>query len=269
MARPERNSVDYFPFYCDEGQKMFYIEKKYGNDGFSTFIKILRELAKKEFHYLNLNEKSSKMFLAAKCNVSEETLVSIINDLCELGKFDKDLWSVNIIWCQDFIDSIQDAYGKRNNKCITFDGLRTLLTSLGVKLPSKLSLKVADKPQSIVEYSIEEQTILSFDQFWILYDKKEGRKDCERKYEKISEVNRKKIFETLPLYVQSTPDKKFRKNPETYLNGEHWNDEIKVLNNQPTKPLTQVPVAKGIENMASHEAKILKSLEKFKNGNDF
>jgi len=158
MARPERNNVDYFPFYCDEGQKMFYIEKKYGNDGFATFIKILRELAKKDFHYLNLNEKSSKMFLAAKCNVSEETLVSIINDLCELGKFDKDLWSLNIIWCQDFIDSIQDAYGKRNNKCITLDGLRTLLSSLGVKLPSKLPIKVADKPQSIVEYSIEEES---------------------------------------------------------------------------------------------------------------
>jgi len=158
MARPERNNVDYFPFYCDEGQKMFYIEKKYGNDGFATFIKILRELAKKDFHYLNLNEKSSKMFLAAKCNVSEETLVSIINDLCELGKFDKELWSLNIIWCQDFIDSIQDAYGKRNNKCITLEGLRTLLSSLGVKLPSKLPIKVVDKPQSIVEYSIEEES---------------------------------------------------------------------------------------------------------------
>ena len=27
MARPERNTVDYFPFMCDEGKKMFYIEK--------------------------------------------------------------------------------------------------------------------------------------------------------------------------------------------------------------------------------------------------
>ena len=46
MARPERNNVDYFPFYCEDGNKMFYLEETYGNDGFATFIKLLRELAK-------------------------------------------------------------------------------------------------------------------------------------------------------------------------------------------------------------------------------
>ena len=38
MARPERNSVDYFPFLCEEGNKMFYLEETYGNDGFATFV---------------------------------------------------------------------------------------------------------------------------------------------------------------------------------------------------------------------------------------
>ena len=60
MARPERNNVDYFPFSCEEGEKMFYIEQTYGNDGFAVFVKILRELARKDFHYLNLSETSSK-----------------------------------------------------------------------------------------------------------------------------------------------------------------------------------------------------------------
>jgi hypothetical protein len=102
-----------------------------------------------------------------------------------------------------------------------------------------------------------------------MYDKKEGKKDCEKKYQKVNESDRKKIFETLPLYVKSTPDKKYRKHPETYLNGEHWNDEIIGLNNLSIKPLTNIPVSNGIKDMASHEAKILKSLEKFNNGNDF
>lgn len=133
MARPERNTVDYFPFLCDEGKKMFYIEETYGNDGFATFIKILRELAKTEYHYLDLRKNTTQMFLSAKCKVSKEVLLSIINDLSELGKFDLKLWNESkIIWCQDFIDSVQDAYRKRNNECITFDGLRILLTSLGI-----------------------------------------------------------------------------------------------------------------------------------------
>jgi len=154
MARPERNTVDYFPFLCDEGKKMFYIEETYGNDGFAVFIKILRELAKSEYHYLNLSEKTTQMFLAAKCKVSQETLISIINDLTELGKFDNMLWHENkIIWCQDFIDSIQDAYSRRNNNCITYDGLLTHLTSLGIRKPVKSKSNGSKNPQSKVEYN--------------------------------------------------------------------------------------------------------------------
>lgn len=155
MARPERNNVDYFPFICEDGNKMFYIEETYGNDGFATFVKLLRELAKTNYHYLDLSKPSTMMFLSAKCKVSKEVLNSIISDLVDLGKFDKTLWDENkIIWCQDFIDSIQDAYSKRNNKCITLDGLRILLTSLGILKPSKLLSKGVSNPQSILEDSI-------------------------------------------------------------------------------------------------------------------
>jgi hypothetical protein len=158
MARPERNNVDYFPFICEDGNKMFYIEETYGNDGFATFVKLLRELAKTNYHYLDLSKSTTQMFLSAKCKVSKEVLLSIINDLVELGKFDSVLWNENkIIWCQDFIDSIQDAYVKRNNKCITFEGLLHLLDSLGIRKLSKQTSKGGRNPQSIVEYIKEDK----------------------------------------------------------------------------------------------------------------
>lgn len=154
MARPERNSVDYFPFLCEEGNKMFYLEETYGNDGFATFVKLLRELAKTDYHYLNLSKPSTLMYLSAKCKVSKEVLEAIINDLVDLGKFDAILWKENrIIWCQDFIESIQDAYKKRNNKCITLEGLLTLLNSLGIRKQGKLPSKASDNPQSKVKES--------------------------------------------------------------------------------------------------------------------
>lgn len=159
MARPERNNVDYFPFICEDGNKMFYIEETYGNDGFATFVKLLRELAKTNYHYLDLSKQSTLMFLSAKCKVNKETLESIINDLVDLGKFDKTLWIENkVIWCQDFIDSIQDAYIKRNNKCITYEGLLLLLISLGIRKPSKSNLKGTVNTQSKVE-DIKEDNI--------------------------------------------------------------------------------------------------------------
>ena len=170
MARPERNNVDYFPFYCEDGNKMFYLEETYGNDGFATFIKLLRELAKTNYHYLDLSKPTTIMFLSAKCKISKETLLSIIKDLVELGKFDSVLWNENsIIWCQDFIDSIQDAYSKRNNNCITYEGLLLLLVSLGVRKPSKSISTVPVNPQSKVEYSKEDEIkgnkIPAYDEF--------------------------------------------------------------------------------------------------------
>lgn len=158
MARPQRNNVDYFPFYCEEGKKMFYLEETYGNDGFAVFIKLLRELAKADYHYLDLSKKTTTMFLSAKCKVSNDILESIINDLVDLEKFNKKLWVENrIIWCQDFIDSIKDAYSKRINKCITLEGLLLLLNSLGVRKTRKSDSKVDINPQSKVEDTIVDE----------------------------------------------------------------------------------------------------------------
>lgn len=158
MARPQKNTVTYFPLDCEEGKKMFYIEETYGNDGFATFIKLLRELARSEYHYLNLSQPTTMMFLSAKCKVSKQTLESIINDLVDLGKFNAMLWNENkIIWCQDFVDSIQDAYLKRKNKCITFEGLLQLLDSLGVRKLNKLRNNTTINTQSKEEYIKEEE----------------------------------------------------------------------------------------------------------------
>lgn len=160
MARPERNNVDYFPFLCKEGKAMYYIEQKYGNDGYASWVKILRQLAVTNYHYLNLSDKIEFMFLSSKCKVSEEVLNSIINDLCELEEFDKTLWSENkILWSKKFTEHIKDAYLKRNNNCINYDGLLTLLNSLGIRKLSKLDSQVPDNTQSKVKKIKEDKFI--------------------------------------------------------------------------------------------------------------
>jgi len=123
MGRHQKNTVDFFPHFISDGKKMFFIENKYGNDGYSTWYKILEKLASTENHFLNLNQEEEIIYLAAKCRVSEDTLISIINDLSRIGAFNKMLWEAKIIWSQKFIDEIQEAYSRRNNKCITFDDL--------------------------------------------------------------------------------------------------------------------------------------------------
>jgi len=229
MARPERNNVDYFPFYCDEGQKMFYIENKYGNDGFACFIKILRELAKKDYHYLNLQDKASRMFLSAKCKVTEETMMCIIEDLVELGKFDKALWSDKIVWCSDFIDSIQDAYSKRNNKCISYEGLLSLLEGLGVRKPSKSKGTGVGKPQSIVEYSIVDKSIEDYiDEIYSSYPSKcpirksstgKSHKDKDRIKTLLKHKSGREVLDSVVAYVSDcSKSNTMLKNFSTLLN---------------------------------------------------
>ena len=66
----------------------------------------------------------------------------------------------------------------------------------------------------------------SFDNFWNIYDKKQDRPKCEKKWEKINQEAREKIMLHLEDYILSTPDKQYRKNPLTYLNSESWENEI-------------------------------------------
>jgi hypothetical protein len=87
--------------------------------------------------------------------------------------------------------------------------------------------------ETVIEKKKETKTInVPFEQFWNLYDKKKGRKDCEKKWYRLKDEDRQAIIEHVPKYVHSTPDKKFRKDPATYINQEAWKDEI-ILQNQP------------------------------------
>jgi hypothetical protein len=65
-----------------------------------------------------------------------------------------------------------------------------------------------------------------FEDFWNAYDKKVDTKKCKEKFFKFAESQRNMIMNTVQSYVLSTPEKKFRKNPLTWLNGEGWKDEI-------------------------------------------
>ena len=65
-----------------------------------------------------------------------------------------------------------------------------------------------------------------FEIIWGMYGKKGSAKVSKQRYEKLKENIREVIFEHVPRYVASTPELKFRKNFEVYLNQETYNDQI-------------------------------------------
>jgi len=67
----------------------------------------------------------------------------------------------------------------------------------------------------------------SFEDFWNDYDKKVGDKErVQKKFEGFSEKVREEIRLHLPKYKEAQPEKRFRKNPETFLNQKGWTNEI-------------------------------------------
>jgi hypothetical protein len=84
------------------------------------------------------------------------------------------------------------------------------------------------------EESFQVEIYPTFNDFWDLYDKKTGRDCCEKKWNKLTQKEKERIMDFIPKYKLSTPDKQFRKNPETFFNNKSWNDEI-TNNGQATK----------------------------------
>lgn len=75
----------------------------------------------------------------------------------------------------------------------------------------------------------------TFERAWNLYEKKVGCKaKLEKKWNSMSQKDRKAAIEYIPLYVISQPDKQFRKNFQTFLNQRGWEDEIIGTSQQPT-----------------------------------
>ena len=81
-----------------------------------------------------------------------------------------------------------------------------------------------------------------FESFWNLYDKKVEKDACKKKFLKLDLPVIEKILQVVPNYVSTTPDKQYRKNPETWINNKCWDDElIPYKPKQEIKPQTNVP----------------------------
>ena len=149
------------------------------------------------------------------------------------------------------------TYSKALNELVDFGFIKMIEVSknqyssniIAIVKNTKARTKALDKAlqkhstkqsQSTVSIDLQEtklqETILSFDMFWEMYDKKVGYGKCLPKWDKVSEDDRKAIMEHLPKYKLSQPDKQYRKNPETYLNQKSWNDEV-VDNSNTGDPL--------------------------------
>lgn len=126
----------------------------------------------------------------------------------------------------------------REQEPITYDILRKLCRDF---FEAGIIIASSQPSTAVSEASPSES---SFESWWNLYDKKRGREKCLQKWHKLTPVEQLACLRATPAYVSSTPDKAYRKDPLTYLNGKCWNDEIIVKNGTDKPTVEQQRISK-------------------------
>ena len=113
MARPIKNKVDYFPHVTQTGKTIAILEARWGNDGYAFWFKTLELLGSSEGFSYDCNKPSDWEYLLSKTRVTEDTANAILKKLAEIDAIDAELWSVGIIWSDNFAGNLMPVFDKR------------------------------------------------------------------------------------------------------------------------------------------------------------
>lgn len=158
MARPEKNTVEYFPHYVNSGKTLFTVEQRFGNDGYAFLFKILEILGKTENHFIDCRKPADYEYLLAITKVSRDKAEEIMELLTTLGTFDSDMWVQRIIFSENFINNLQSVYERRKRKCMLKQDLCKHLSIKCKQKPTPKTLLSPEIRQSKVKKSIGEES---------------------------------------------------------------------------------------------------------------
>ena len=194
-------------------EKIKRLIRKHGMQGYGVFWSIVEDL------YNNANAlRTDYEGIAYDLRSDSDLVASVVNDF-DLFIFDGDFFGSNSV--QERLDQRNDKSAKaRKSASYRWDNANAMQTQYDS------NAKKERKGKEIKGKEIKEINI-SFDIFWDLYDKKVGDKEkLKKKWESMQDVERQSIIDYIPRYKITQPDKKFRKDPQTFFNNKSWNDEL-------------------------------------------
>ena len=203
-------------YNCRNDEKIKRLLRSLGITGYGIFWAIVEDLYNNA-NALRLDYDGIAYDLRTDANVVK----SVINDF-DLFEIDGDVFGSKSV--QDRLNHRTDKSEKaRKSASYRWDNANALQTQYD---SNAIKERKGKEIKEIKGKEIKEINI-SFDVFWDLYDKKKGEKNkLSNKWDKLSDDERNKIIDYIPKYKLSQPDKKYRKDPETFLNNKSWLDEL-------------------------------------------
>jgi len=242
MARPHKQTVDYFPHDTDasEGKTLTIIQSKYGNDGYAFWFKLLQILGKSPGHYYNFNNPADWEFLLAKTHINDtDTVKGILDTLSLLSAIDPELYACGYIWSDNFVKGVADAYSRSIEGAPERPSFLVNVPNQAVNV-SNNGDNVDNNPEIPTEIQqtkgILKDTKLricsnGFEAFWKAYPKKKAKGKAEVAFKKINpdEQLLSTILDAIAKAKKSIDwqkeDGQFIQYPATWLNGRQWEDE--------------------------------------------
>jgi hypothetical protein len=225
MARPKKNYCDYFPHDRDmrNHRKVKAIRTKFGPIGYAIWsmtLEYLTGIDGNEFEYSDVEFE----LMAGDFGVSATEIRDVIDYCIKLDMLFNNNGFIN---SESLDERLKPVYEKRGtNKDKSKKQLRVNGKFANNKTVTD-GVSATEMPQIKVKEIKVKEINISFDSFWDLYDKKVGDKDkLKRKWESFGDSERLSIMEYIPKYKLNQPDKKFRKDPQTFFNNNSWNDEL-------------------------------------------
>jgi hypothetical protein len=226
MARPKKNYCDYFPHDRDmrNHRKVKAIRTKFGPIGYAIWsmtLEYLTGINGNEFEYSDVEFE----LMAGDFGVSAPEIRQMVDYCIKLGML---FLNDGFIHSESLDERLKPVYEKRgdlkrkseqqprvNGKFVNINTVDD-----GVSAPESTHTKLK-------ETKLNKTINIGFDFFWDLYDKKTGDKiKLSDKWSRLSDSERELIINHIPLYKNAQPEKKFRKDPQTFLNNKSWLDEV-------------------------------------------
>ena len=252
MARPEKHTADYFPYYVKDGKTLHIIEGKYQCKGTGFFTNVMRFLCATPDHHYCIKSDIDRMYFFSQVKCDEESGIDMLNIMAKSGKILSSWWVSNmVIYSPDLINSLKDAYRSRRNTLLTQDqimiiyGIKSLVSELPTpETPQVNGINDADNPQKkrkekkrnnpLTPLTVLQQKL--FDKFYSAYPNKKSKGQAEKAFSKIDPDEQLLATMIATIERAKTHDVQWLKDngsfiphPATWLNAKGWMDEIKPV----------------------------------------
>ena len=190
-GRPESKNVDYFPHFTKGDRMLDLIEFRHKTEGYAFVYKLQEMLADAPYHKLSVKTQDEKDMFEMGIGIKKEVVDDVINILVNNNKIDRELWEKErVIWWQEFVERLSAVWYKRGKRIPTKEGGienfrtqkddRNKVYDTDNGLSGTGNSEESKKKVNRKEKEVNDDTLLSFDEYQKLYPDKDVHKSLNK-----------------------------------------------------------------------------------------